>query len=88
MGVHCGLISVNNQAQHSCLLTSCWWLGGEYQKNKNEKTPKELRYSLIGKAKAVQSKRSNPFTTSQGQAGVKPSPEKQGSITQNSGLGR
>lgn len=44
MGVHCGLISVNNQAQHSCLLTSCWWLGGEYQKNKNEKTPKELRY--------------------------------------------
>ena len=67
------------------------WNGGENRKSKNEKTRglRERQSNRYSKSRAhKQSKTRNSFTTSHRQAGVQPSPGKQGSITPNAYLGR
>ena len=78
----------HHTAAHSLSLSG---MGQRIRKVKVRKLVGWDKDSLIDKAKAKQhkqSKRRNSFITSHQQAGVQPSPGKQGTITHNSYLGR
>jgi len=87
----CGLAPVRSEASPCCSLTPRQKHGSVNQKGESEKTCRLRKRQFNNERKSYvckQSKIRNLFTTSHRQAGVQPSPGKQGSITHSFYLGK